>query len=75
VPDLFDLLENYDGSPEYYEKLRRYGVNRADADFWEKYDWFQGWLDESDPLRTGLYDLNRYVPNAVDRGSRSVERD
>jgi hypothetical protein len=66
VPDLFDMLENFDGSPEYVAKLEKYGVNRADADFWATFDWFQGRLDAADPLQAGLYDLNRYYREAVE---------
>jgi hypothetical protein len=68
IPDFFDMLQNYDGNPEYLAKVRKYGVDRADPDFWETYDWFQDWLDTNDPLRTGLYDLNRYYAEA-DSGS------
>ena len=64
IPDFFDLLQNFDGSPEYIEKIRKYGVNRADPEFWAMYDWFQKHFDESDPLHSGLYDLNRYYPMA-----------
>jgi hypothetical protein len=64
LPDFFDMLENFDDSEEYVAKIRKYGVNRADADFWSSYDWFQARLNESDPLRAGLYDLNRYYPMA-----------
>jgi hypothetical protein len=63
--EFFDLMANFDGSPEYVAKLREHGVNRADADFWEAYDFFQGELDETDPLHAGLYDLNRYYSKAV----------
>jgi hypothetical protein len=64
LPDFFDMLENFDGSDEYLAKIRKYGVNRADARFWASYDWFQARTDELDPLRTGRYDLNRYYPEA-----------
>jgi hypothetical protein len=65
VPDLFDLLENFDGSPEYIAKLHRYGINRGDKRFWETYDWFQQRMNDNDPVRAGLYDLNRYYPHAL----------
>ena len=65
MPDLFDMLENFDGSEEYVAKIEKYGVSRADDSFWDTYDWFQRRLDEADPLRTGLYDLNRYYPIAL----------
>jgi hypothetical protein len=66
IPDFFDMLQNYDGSPEYLTKVRKYGVDRADPDFWETYDWFQNWLEADDPLQAGLYDLNRYYAKADD---------
>lgn len=61
IPDFFDMLENFDGSPAYLAKFERYGVNRADDGFWEIYDWFQKTADEADPGNAGLYDLNRYA--------------
>ena len=64
VPDFFDMLESWNDSDEYADKLEKYGVNRADADFWEIYDWFQRRLNQEDPLHAGLYDLNRYYPEA-----------
>ncbi|MBW2269637.1 MAG: fatty acid cis/trans isomerase [Deltaproteobacteria bacterium] len=67
VPDLFDMLENFDGSQPYMDKLHKYGVNRSDPHFWETYDWFQQRLGEADPLHAGLYDLNRYYPLALER--------
>ena len=64
VPDLFDMLQNWDHSEEYLAKIEKYGVDRAADDFWRVYDWFQLRLDEADPLHAGLYDLNRYHPEA-----------
>jgi hypothetical protein len=64
LPDLFDMLANFDGSDEYVAKLDKYGVDRADEGFWDSYDRFQAKFIESDPLRAGLYDLNRYYPDA-----------
>jgi hypothetical protein len=66
IPDFFDMLENFDGSPEYLAKLEKYGVNRSDFDFWETYDWFQAKAYELDPVNAGLFDLNRYYPTAID---------
>lgn len=60
IPQFFDMLDNFDGSPEYFEKFERFGVNRADPRFWELYDWFQAKAYEADPIRAGLFDLNRY---------------
>ena len=65
VPEFFDMLENFDGSDEYIAKFHSFGVNRTDERFWESYDRFQAQLDQADPLRAGLYDLNRYHPVAL----------
>jgi hypothetical protein len=65
VPDFFDMLQNFDGSEAYLAKFHEYDVNRADPSFWEIYDWFQARLEAADPLRAGLYDLNRYYPIAM----------
>lgn len=65
VPDFFDMLQNFDGSPEYVAKLNRYGINRKDERFWGVYDWFQRQLNEGDPIHAGLYDLNRYYSVAL----------
>jgi hypothetical protein len=67
LPQLFDMLANYDDSPHYRDLLAKFGVNRADPKFWETYDWFQAQLDEMEPLSAGLYDLNRYYPLAIGR--------
>ena len=71
LPEFFDMLENFDGSDEYIAKFLKFGVNRADDDFWESYDRFQADLDQSDPLHTGLYDLNRYHPVALSPDERA----
>lgn len=42
------------------QRLEKYGVNRAEDDFWQVYDWFQQKFNESDRVNTGLADLNRY---------------
>jgi hypothetical protein len=66
LPDFFDLLANFDGSPAYRAKFARYGVDRSDGRFWELYDWFQAAADAADPVQAGLYDLNRYASKAID---------
>jgi hypothetical protein len=64
LPDFFDVLENFDGSPAYRAKFARYAISRADPRFWSVYDWFQQQFDRADPLQSGLYDLNRYRANS-----------
>ena len=46
------------------ERLGRYGINRADERFWDAYDWFQKRFLEEEPVRGGLFDLNRYYYKA-----------
>ena len=58
------MLENFDGSDKYVAKILKYGVSRANDDFWNSYDRFQTNFNETEPLRAGLYDLNRYYPVA-----------
>lgn len=60
IPDFLDVFKTFDGSSKSVQRLNRYGVNRARADFWEVYDRFQKRFIESDPVRAGLFDLNRY---------------
>lgn len=65
LPDFFDLLANFTGAPEDIERLRKYGVNRADSDFWQHYDWFQNRFNRNEPVTSGLFDLNRYYYTAT----------
>jgi hypothetical protein len=64
LPDFFDLLANFRGSAEDAERLKKYGVNRADERLWETYDWFQERFNKDEPVRSGLFDLNRYFYTA-----------
>ena len=60
MPDFIDFLETYDESPKNAYRLAKYGINRADDRLWETYDWFQQRFNEEEPVRGGLFDLNRY---------------
>ena len=64
LPDFLDILDNYDGSAPFVQRLDKYGVNRADENFWDVYDWFQEKFNETDKGRAGLADLNRYYYRA-----------
>jgi hypothetical protein len=64
LPDFFDLLAHFDKGPNDRERLARYGINRSDERFWDAYDWFQKRFLEDDPVRGGLFDLNRYYYRA-----------
>jgi len=65
LPDFLSLLYSYKGRPKDRQKLVKYGINRADADFWQEYDWFQQRFNEEEPTRAGLFDLNRYYYKAL----------
>jgi hypothetical protein len=64
LPDFFDLLAHFDKGPGDMARLARYGINRADERFWDTYDWFQKRFLEEEPVRGGLFDLNRYYHTA-----------
>ncbi len=60
LPDFFDLMKNFKYTPEYITKFKKYFVSRGDENFWETFDWFQDNFNKEQPVRSGLYDLNRY---------------
>lgn len=66
VPDFFELIANFNGSEEDIAHVRKYVVNRANDNFWERYDWFQQRFKEDQPVQAGLFDLNRYYYRAID---------
>ena len=67
LPDFHKILNTYTDSPEDIKRLDKYGVNRAEADFWDVYDWFQNAFNESDRMSSGMIDLNRYYFYALDQ--------
>lgn len=60
LPEFFHMLKTYDGGKESLTLLDKFGVNRADAEFWQVYDRFQAKFNGSDPVQAGVFDLNRY---------------
>jgi len=60
VPTFINILDTFRGTEGDIKRLNKFGVNRADANFWEVYDWFQNAFYESDRTTSGLIDLNRY---------------
>ncbi len=60
LPDFFDLLKNFDYSDKYITKFKKYFTSRSNEKFWETFDWFQNDFNEKEPIKSGLYDLNRY---------------
>ncbi|BHH82107.1 fatty acid cis/trans isomerase [Desulforhopalus sp. 52FAK] len=67
LPQFLAVLQNFDGSPEYWNILNNFGVNRMDDKFWEVYDRFQDRFNDEGGLQAGLFDLNRYYYLAVKR--------
>jgi len=62
----FDLFANMDSMSleEAEKRFDKYGINRADENFWEEYDWFQARFNAEQPVQSGLFDLNRYYYKA-----------
>ena len=60
LPDFFDMIENFDGSMKYRNKIRKYFISRDNPKFWKTYDWFQNDFNKKNPVEAGLFDLNRY---------------
>ncbi len=69
LPDFFDILANLDetNKEETQKRFDKYGINRAEKDFWEHYDWFQERFNKDQPVQSGLFDLNRYYFRASDQ--------
>jgi hypothetical protein len=53
-------VANYHDTKQDKINLKEYAINRAEKDFWEHYDWFQKRFNKSQPVHSGLFDLNRY---------------
>jgi hypothetical protein len=60
LSDFIELLNNFKGDERDLARLSKYGINRSDDRFWPAYDWFQKRFNEDEPVRGGLFDLNRY---------------
>lgn len=60
LQDFLYVLDNYDDSEEYIAKFEKYGINRANDNFWEVYDWFQEAFNTYHGSDAGIVDLNRY---------------
>lgn len=69
LPDFFDLLANLNATnkDEIRVRFNKYGINRANKDFWQQYDWFQERFNKDQPVQSGLFDLNRYYHEASEQ--------
>jgi len=65
LPAFFDILDAYDGTSNYQDRLEKYGINRAEDAFWDHYDWFQAAFDKQEQENAGIVDLNRYFHLAL----------
>ncbi len=67
LPEFFNLLSNLGkmDKNEARKQFNKYGINRANKNFWEEYDWFQARFDAEQPVQSGLFDLNRYYYDAI----------
>lgn len=63
LPEFLDILKNYESNEYYNKKIAKYFISRANPKFWEIFDWFQNDFNKKEPLKSGLYDLNRYNKN------------
>ncbi|CAM3433877.1 fatty acid cis/trans isomerase [Arcobacter aquimarinus] len=64
LDEFFNLLQNYNSS-EDDKKILKYAINRANPNFWEVFDWFDKEFKKYDFLEYGLFDLNRYLSQAI----------
>jgi hypothetical protein len=46
---------------DFERVVEHYGVRRTDPRFWETSDWLRDDLRKRDPIRAGIYDLDRYL--------------
>ncbi|MHA2940405.1 fatty acid cis/trans isomerase [Vibrio sp. RC27] len=45
---------------DYELFVHQYGVRRTNPNFWKTVDWFQAYNIKQNPIRAGIFDLNRY---------------
>ncbi|MEN8212193.1 MAG: fatty acid cis/trans isomerase, partial [Thermodesulfobacteriota bacterium] len=73
-PDFLDLLSHFHGGEKDMDRLRKYGINRANDDFWKHYDWFQQQFKREQPINAGLFDLNRYYFKATGEQQTTLKK-
>jgi len=61
LPDFIDLMQHAKGTKEDFRRMKHYFISRSDKDFWKIYDWFQADFLKKEPIKGGLFDLNRYA--------------
>ena len=53
-------LASMKSEKDYRRFVDHYGIRRTSNRFWETADWFHDYNRQAQPLRSGIYDLNRY---------------
>jgi len=65
LADFLQLLSSKKIEQKDIDRFIGYGINRADPQFWQEYDWFQQRFYKEQPIEAGRFDLNRYYPTAL----------
>ncbi|MCD6535105.1 MAG: fatty acid cis/trans isomerase [Deltaproteobacteria bacterium] len=66
LPEFLQMMNHFETDKNGMEELKKFGVNRADDNFWDYFDWFQKRFFEEQPIQAGLFDLNRYYFKAYE---------
>ena len=61
LEDFTDRIININTLDDYERFAGIYRIRRTNDSFWETADWFQDEYAEQLPVRSGLFDLNRYA--------------
>lgn len=64
LPEFLHLLYSFDNSKEDIKSIDHFLLERSSKEFWQEYDWFQHYFDQKNGSEAGLFDLNRYAPEA-----------
>ncbi|MFA7084481.1 MAG: fatty acid cis/trans isomerase [Arcobacteraceae bacterium] len=65
LPEFFELFKNYNETKDEKKRFLKFVINRANPKFWEIFDWFDAEFKKQNPLEYGLFDINRYFPEAI----------
>jgi hypothetical protein len=65
LSDFLKLLKDFEYEDKDIKKILKYTINRANPKFWQSYDWFDKEFKKQDKLNYGIFDLNRYLSDAV----------
>ncbi|RTE64326.1 isomerase [Amphritea opalescens] len=60
VDEFVAQLRNIDSKQEFEQWIKRWGVGRMNPHFWELFHSFKEYMQKTNPLQAGVYDMNRY---------------